>query len=148
MTDRANLERFVSGVSRLVVPVAEELGLQSTWLPRHSDETLCALFDDSICLLVYLAMGHGINLTVCVAPTFDNIWYPPSERGLSWLTKYLGLAPWDNSRRYASYDGRDEYLLLLARLLPELVAAIRSEGTGFWPKLYAFVQDYPGRVPT
>jgi hypothetical protein len=89
-------------------------------------------------LHVYLAAGHGINMTVCVAPQFSGAWNPPGELGLTWLCRFLRVPDWDGARRYASYDERDAHLRLLAQRLPELVAAAKAQGASLWRELADF----------
>jgi hypothetical protein len=111
------------------------------WIPRSTGETLCALRGASFHLLVYLASGHGINMTVCVSPQFGGAWNPKEEAGLAWLCRALGLPAWHGERRYASYDERDAHIRELAARLPDLVAAAKARGAGLWSEVHALVRN-------
>jgi hypothetical protein len=142
MTTSENLDRFIAALASFLVPVALDHGLSVTWHPRNPGEILCALQDESVCILVYLASGHGINLTATVAPLFDGSWNPPSERGLPWLIDFLELPPWQH-RRFDSYDERDQHIFRLASVLPAVVDSVRARGAPLWPQLHAFIAQRP-----
>jgi hypothetical protein len=142
MSGRQDLERFVAGVEEHLIAAAQREGFSApAWIPRAAGETLCALRGEPFHLLVYLAIGHGINMTVCVTPEFRGAWNPEAELGLTWLCRFLGLPDWDGARRYRSYDERDEHIRLLADRLPGLAAAAKARGDRLWPELAAFVRN-------
>jgi hypothetical protein len=136
-----DLRRFVEGVEAHLAPVAAREGFSAPiWIPRNEGETLCAMRAEPFHLLVYLASGHGINMTVCAAPRFADAWNPEREVGLTWLCRSLALPDWDGGRRFVSYDARDLHLRDLAARLPAIVAASKARGPSLWPDVQALVE--------
>jgi hypothetical protein len=140
MSGRQDLERFVAGVEEHLIAAAQRDGFSApAWIPRAAGETLCVLRGEPFNLHVYLASGHGINMTVCVGPEFHGSWNPDTEVGLDWMCRALGLAGWDGARRYASFGERDAHLAELAARLPELVRSAKTRGAVLWPAVHALV---------
>ena len=128
---------FVTSVTAFLVPGAQQAGFSSPlWIPRGPEETLAVFRGKPFDLLVYCAAGHGVNMTVTVAPESNasRSWNPSDELGLIWLCRALGLPAWE-SRRYGSSAERDAHIQELARRLLEFVSTARARGGALWPEV-------------
>jgi hypothetical protein len=125
---------FITSVNRFLAPVAVAQGLsQPAWIPREPGEVLALFKGAPFNLLVYCAGGHGVNMTVTVAPE-ANGWNPSSELGFSWLCRSLHLQPW-LAQRYATSSDRESDIQELSRRLPEVMSAAVARGSTMWAEL-------------
>jgi hypothetical protein len=132
----SDLGDFRSSVARHLTPVATTQGLRGpTWIPRGENEALCLFSGSPFDLLIYDAGGHGVNMTVTIAPDSGGVWNPSDELGLDRLCRLLGLPNWDGSRRYGSSVERDAHIVELSQLLPSLLEAARAHGEELWSAL-------------
>ncbi len=125
---------FVTSLDTFLVAGAREIGFVGPlWIPRHREEMLAIFRGTPFDLLVYCAAGHGVNMTVTVAPesNANRGWNSNDEVGLGWPAQALTLPPW-RSPRYGSSSELDTHIQELARRLPEFVAAARARGTALW----------------
>jgi len=133
---------FVTSITAFLVPGAQQAGFSSPlWIPRTPEETLAVLRGNPFDLLVYCTAGHGVNMTVTVAPVggAKRAWNPSDELGLIWLSRALGLPAWE-SRRYGSSAEREAHIQELSRRLPEFVSAARARGEVLWSEARELVR--------
>jgi hypothetical protein len=125
---------FVASITAFLVPEAQRVGFSDPiWIPRGREEMLAIFRGNPFDLLVYCAAGHGVNMSVTVAPTSGakRNWNPSDELGLGWLSRALGLVPW-KSERYRSSAERETDIQELARRLSEFVSAASARGDTLW----------------
>ena len=135
MTDREDYNGFVASIKTHLVPAALQQGFaEPNWIPGVADEVLCVMRGSPFDLLVYRALGHGINMTVTVAESSASAWNPEGELGLKWLCDLLGVAEW-HGQRYGTLAERNAHIQELSGRLPELVSASRAYGPALWPDL-------------
>lgn len=137
----ASSRALIGGTAEYLAPVAKQLGFSDPYLLWRGSEVLCVYRGAPFCLLIYCAMGHGVNMTVAVAKAAPDRWNPEGELGLGWLCDMLGAARWDSARRYDSSSERNCHIKELAERLPDLLSLATTYGPHLWRDLRQYSEN-------